>query len=124
MVEARAGVGQSALQQLLTTDDGAVRLGEAALVPQSSLVVAEDLTWRHALIDENDACHLALGRAYPACVADGPDMGDAERTDVGLNDSGIHADFVIGSPELHISGITTGGEAELLLANGEWAFEV
>jgi aminopeptidase len=123
VVEAQARSGQSALDQLLATDEGAMRLGEAALVPQSSLVAAENLIWRNGLLDENDACHIAFGRAYPACVADGPAMSADERIAAGLNASDVHVDFVVGSTELDVVGVTADGDEEPLLIKGEWAFD-
>jgi len=124
VVEARAEVGQSSLGQLLGTDDGAVRLGGVALAPQSSLVAADDLVWRNALINENDACHIALGRAYPVCVEGGPAMSAEERLAAGLNASDIRVGFVIGSAGLSVMGIAADGQEEPLLVNGEWAFDV
>ena len=124
VVEARAEAGQSSLGQLLGTDDGAVRLGGVALAPQSSLVAADDLVWRNALINENDACHIALGRAYPVCVEGGPAMSAEERLAAGLNASDIRVGFVIGSAGLSVMGIAADGQEEPLLVNGEWAFDV
>ena len=93
-------------------------------MPQSSLVAAEDLVWRNGLIDENDACHLALGRAYPACIEGGTTIAAPERVEAGLNASDVHVDFVIGSSGLDVSGLAA-DEAEVpLLVGGEWAFEV
>ena len=123
VVEARASAGQLALDQLLETDAGAMRLGEAALVPQSSLVAAQQLIWRNTLFDENDACHVALGRAYPANVAGGTTMSGTERAAAGLNGSDIHVDLVIGSSDLSITGLSADGREEPLLRAGEWAFK-
>jgi aminopeptidase len=119
----RAGVGQDVLDRLLTFDQGSVRLGEAALVPQSSLVSQQNLVWRNTLFDENDGCHIALGMAYAVCLDGGPEMNADERTAAGLNQSDTHVDCVIGSPELDIYGITEDGSEEPLLLGGEWAFD-
>jgi aminopeptidase len=111
------------LDRLLTFDQGSVRLGEAALVPQSSLVSQQNLVWRNTLFDENDGCHIALGMAYAVCLDGGPEMNADERTAAGLNQSDTHVDCVIGSPELDIYGITEDGSEEPLLLRGEWASE-
>lgn len=122
VVETAATSGRGALEQLVAADDGARYLGEVALVPQSSLVAAQGLVWRNTLFDENDASHIALGRAYPATVAGGTTMSAEDRLAAGLNASDIHVDFVIGSDELEVTGTTVDGLEEPLLSAGEWAF--
>jgi aminopeptidase len=124
VVAATATSGEDALGEMLEMDDGAVRLGEAALVPQSSLVAAQQLVWRNTLYDENDACHLALGRAYPVAVTGGTEMSSDEQVAVGLNHSSIHVDFVVGSAELDVFGIMADGVEETLMVGGEWAFSI
>lgn len=124
VVDAHADQGQDDLDRLLATDDGARRPGEVALVPLSSLVAAQNLTWFNTLFDENDASHLALGNAYPMGIRDGLDMTPDELSEVGNNSSRLHVDFVIGSPELSIYGISSDGSEQPLIEQGEWAFEV
>jgi aminopeptidase len=124
VISATAGTGQAALDRILGMDDGAVRLGEAALVPQSSLVAAQQLVWRNTLYDENDASHLALGRAYPICLEGGTAMSPDEQIAAGLNHSDVHVDFVVGSADLDVYGVTADGAEEPLLRRGEWVFEV
>ena len=124
VVMATAGTGQEILDKVLQADESAVRFGEAALVPQSSAVAKEGLVWRNMLFDENDACHIALGTAYSISIQDGPEMSPDERQERGLNESSIHVDFVIGSNQLDIYGVGVDGSEELVLAKGEWAFDV
>jgi aminopeptidase len=124
VVSATAGTGQDALDLILDMDEGSVRLGEVALVPQSSLVAAQDLVWRHMLFDENDASHIALGDAYPVCFDGGAAMSRKEQLSVGLNHSDVHVDFVVGSPDLDIVGVSADGNEEPLLLHGEWAFDM
>jgi aminopeptidase len=124
VVAASAESGRDALDRLLEMDQGSVRLGEAALVPQSSLVAAQQLIWRNTLYDENDACHLALGRAYPIALAGGTEMSAGEQVAAGLNHSSIHVDLVVGSSELDVFGVAEGGAEEPLMVGGEWAFSV
>jgi aminopeptidase len=120
VVEADARSGKAALEQLLSADEGSVRLGEAALVPQSSAVAAQNLVWRNTIYDENDACHLALGRAYPISVIDGPTMSRDDQLAAGLNHSSVHVDFVVGSPALDVFGVTADGHEEPVMLGGEW----
>ena len=124
VVSATARVGQDALNQILEMDEGSVRLGEVALVPQSSLVAAQGLVWRNTLLDENEACHLALGRGIPTSVEGGADLSAEEQLAAGINHSELHVDFVVGSSSLDVYGITDTGAEEELLRQGEWAFGV
>lgn len=97
VVEATAERGQDDLDRLLATDEGARRLGEVALVPQSSLVARQDLVWYETLFDENDASHLALGMGYPMGIKNGTDLTPEQLAKIGVNNSAIHVDFVVGS---------------------------
>ncbi len=121
IVEARASRGQEVLQKLIDTDEGARRLGEVALVPHSSPISASGLTFLNTLFDENAASHIALGQAYSSCVREGDKMTPEELAAHGANDSLIHVDWMIGSAELDIDGITATGAAEPLMRKGEWA---
>jgi aminopeptidase len=123
VVGATAAQGQDVLDELLATDPGSVRMGEAAMVPQSSAVAREGLVWSQTLYDENDACHIAIGRAYPTCVQGGVDMSREEQEQAGINHSSVHVDFVVGSDQLNVFGLTEDGREEAIIANGEWAFD-
>ena len=112
------------LEQILATDDGAVRFGEAAMVPQSGAVAAEKLVWNNALYDENDACHIALGQSYSSCLEGASSMTKEEQSAAGLNQSTVHVDFVVGSPELSVFGVRDDRQEEPIISKGEWAFEV
>lgn len=122
IVEATASKGQAVLDQLLTTDDGSVRFGECAMVPMSSAVAAEGLVWNNTLYDENDGCHIAVGRAYPINIEGGPKMTVDELAEAGLNMSSTHVDFVVGSAQLNVYGVTDDGTQEPIISNGEWGF--
>jgi aminopeptidase len=121
IVQARATRGQEVLQKLLDTDDGASRLGEVALVPHSSPIAQSGLTFLNTLFDENAASHIALGQAYTSCLRDGDKLSPEELAAKGANESLIHVDWMIGSGELDIDGITASGAAEPLMRRGEWA---
>jgi aminopeptidase len=121
IVEARATRGQEVLQKLIDTDDGARRLGEVALVPNSSPIAQSGLVFLHTLFDENAASHIALGQAYSSCVRNGDKLTPEQLSAKGINDSLIHVDWMIGSAQLDIDGITAAGTAEPLMRRGEWA---
>jgi aminopeptidase len=120
IVEARASRGEEVLNKLIDTDEGARRLGEVALVPHSSPIAASGLTFLNTLFDENAASHIALGQAYSSCLHEGDKMTPQELAAHGANESLIHVDWMIGSAELEIDGITATGVAEPLMRKGDW----
>lgn len=124
VVDAQAEKGQEDLERILDTDEGSRRLGEVALVPQSSLVSAQSLIWYETLFDENEASHVALGNGYPMGIRGGMGMSPEQLKDAGNNSSSIHVDVVVGSSELSIYGVKGDGSELALIENGEWAFNV
>jgi aminopeptidase len=122
VVDSGAESGNEVLDRVLATDEGSRRFGETAMVPQSGAVAAEDLIWKNMLYDENDACHIALGRSFPTTIDGGTDLSTGERTAAGLNQSAIHVDFVVGSSQVNVNGVTAEGTEEPIIANGEWGF--
>jgi aminopeptidase len=91
-----------------------------ALVPHSSPIASSGLIFFNTLFDENAASHIALGQAYTSCVRDGDKLSPAELAARGANDSLIHVDWMIGSDQLDIDGITATGALEPLMRKGEW----
>jgi aminopeptidase len=120
IVEAHATKGEEVLNQLISTDDGARRLGEVALVPHSSPISQSGVTFLNTLFDENAASHIALGQAYTSCIKDGDKLSEEELAAKGANKSLIHVDWMIGSGDLDIDGITALGVREPLMRKGEW----
>jgi aminopeptidase len=120
IVEARARTGESVLNKVLDTDEGARRLGEVALVPDSSPISRSGLLFLNTLFDENASSHIALGQAYSKCIRGGGEMSEEELAGRGSNKSLIHIDWMIGSGEIDIDGITADGRAEPLMRKGEW----
>lgn len=121
IVEARATQGEAVLQSMIETDEGARRLGEVALVPHSSPIAASGLLFWNTLFDENAASHIALGQAYSTCFRDCDSLDAAELAAKGANDSLIHVDWMIGSGEMDVDGISANGAAEPLMRSGEWS---
>ncbi len=117
IVEVRATRGAEAVQAQLATDDGARRLGELALVDGSSRVAATGIVFRNTLLDENAASHIAWGQGIPWALAGVP---ADELLDHGLNMSGVHTDFMIGSPDLDVDGVDADGIAIPILRGGDW----
>ena len=113
-VEFEADSGAEAIRTVHAVDEGALRLGEVALVDREGRVGALDTVFYSTLLDENAASHLALGAAYLETVGDESDVARA-------NDSSVHTDFMIGSDELVVTGITRAGERVPVLVRGDWA---
>ncbi len=122
VVDVKAGSGEAILKKLIETDEGASRLGEVALVPHSSPISASGILFYNTLFDENASCHLAVGKAYRPCIVDGVKMSDEEFKAAGGNDSLTHVDFMIGSDEMDIDGVTESGEVEAIMRAGEFSF--
>lgn len=121
VVEASAEKGEDVLKDLLKMDAGACRLGEVALIPYHSPISRMDRIFYETLLDENASCHLALGEAYPTCVENGADLSEKELAEAGLNASMVHVDFMVGSPDLDITGIRKDGTKVPVFAGGDWA---
>src|SRR5580698_4397482 len=120
IVEAHASKGEQVLQRMIETDEGARRLGEVALVPHSSPIASSGLLFLNTLFDENAASHIALGQAYSTCVKNGDQLSHEELAARGANESLIHVDWMIGSSEIDLDGITATGTVEPLMRKGEW----
>jgi aminopeptidase len=121
IVEATATAGEDVLNRLISTDDGARRLGEVALVSHSSPIAQSGVLFWNTLFDENAASHIALGQAYSTCLIEGEKMTESELASRGANSSLIHVDWMIGSAQMNVAGIRADGTPEPLMQNGEWA---
>jgi aminopeptidase len=102
------------------TDDGAARLGEVALVDGHSRVGRTGLVFYDTLFDENASSHIALGAAIVQSIEGAGGLAPEERHARGINHSSIHTDFMIGSAEVEISGVTAAGEEVPILRRGDW----
>ena len=122
-VEAHASQGETVLKKMLAADEGASYIGECALVPYDSPISRSKTLFYNTLFDENAACHLALGRGFDNCVRDFEKYSEKELKALGVNDSAIHVDFMIGTDDLDIIGITDTGARMQIFKDGNWAFE-
>jgi aminopeptidase len=120
IVEATATAGEDVLNRLISTDDGARRLGEVALVPHSSPIAQSGVLFWNTLFDENAASHIALGQAYSTCLIGGENMDAEQLAARGANASLIHVDWMIGSGDMDVDGVAADGTVEPLMRKGEW----
>lgn len=121
-IDFTAETGYDVLKQILESDEGAKYLGEVAFVPYNSPISNSKLIFFNTLFDENAACHLAFGRAYESCVKDADKYSEEELEKIGVNNSIIHVDFMIGTSDLEVTGINENGETIQIFSNGNWAF--
>lgn len=121
IVEVHAEKGEEILKNAISIDEGASYLGEVALVPYDSPIQNSKTLFYSTLFDENAACHFAFGEAYPM-VKGSDEMTPEEQKAHGLNISKTHVDFMIGTADLSIVGITHDGEKIPVFVNGNFAF--
>ncbi|MBO4940403.1 MAG: aminopeptidase [Clostridia bacterium] len=120
--EVKAEKGEALLKKMVSMDEGAGMLGEVALIPYDSPINESGVLFYNTLFDENASCHLALGHGFNECLKGYEKYTDEECKAHGINDSMIHVDFMIGSKDMSIVGITKTGERVQIFENGTWAF--
>ncbi len=121
IIKAEASEGQDVLAAAITVDEGASYFGEVALVPYKSPISDQKILFYHTLFDENASCHLAFGDAYP-CIEGGEKMEKEDLQKAGLNDSITHVDFMIGTADMAITGVTADGREVPVFRNGNFVF--
>ena len=121
-VEVKAEKGEELLKTMIAMDEGAAYLGECALVPQQSPICQSGILFYNTLFDENAACHLALGRGFSDTIEDHHNKSLDEIKALGVNESMIHEDFMIGCDTMNIDAITRDGKTVPIFRNGNWAF--
>ena len=121
-VEVGAEVGEEVLKDMVSMDEGAAYLGECALVPQHSPICESGILFYNTLFDENASCHLAMGRGYADTIEGFENMTREECNELGLNESMIHVDFMIGCDSMNIDATCADGSVVRIFENGNWAF--
>lgn len=122
IVEAHAEKNDALLQKMIDMDEGARYLGECALVPYDSPINRTGLLFYNTLFDENACCHLAVGMGYKDTIRDHHSKSLEEVREMGINDSMIHEDFMIGTEDLEILAHCRGGKTVKIFEKGTWAF--
>jgi len=121
VVDFTAEKGYQVLKKLIETDEGSYYLGEVALVPYDSPISNAKILYFNTLFDENASCHLAIGKAYPICIKGGENMNKEQLAKLEVNDSLTHVDFMIGTPDLEIIGVTAEGTEIPVFTKGNFA---
>ena len=121
-VEVHAEQGEEQLKDMVSMDEGAGYLGECALVPQASPICESGILYYNTLFDENAACHLALGAGFPDTIKEFEKKSLEECRALGINDSMIHVDFMIGCDSMNIDATCADGKVVPVFRNGNWAF--
>lgn len=121
-VEVEAASGRDALEKMIAMDDGAACLGECALIGADSPINRSGLLFYNTLYDENASCHFALGRGFENCIRHYERYSRDELHAMGVNDSMIHVDFMVGTDDLEITGVSKTGEEVAVFRAGEWCF--
>ena len=120
VVDYEAGTGKQILDDLLEMDEGAKHLGEIALVADNSPISNTGILFKNTLFDENASCHFALGAAYSENLKGATDRSEEENRKLGMNNSLIHVDFMVGAKDVTVTGIKEDGTEIVLLKDGDW----
>ncbi len=121
-VDSGAEKGADLLKTMISMDEGAAYLGECALVPQNSPICQSGILYYETLFDENAACHLAMGAGFADTIREHHSKTLAECQALGVNDSMIHVDFMIGCDTMNIEARCADGKTVQIFKNGNWAF--
>ena len=122
VIEVKAKKGEELLRKMVSMDEGASQLGEVALIPYNSPINNTGILFYETLFDENASCHLALGAGFTNLIKDYEKYTLDELKEKGINDSMIHVDFMIGSKDMNIVGITKENKEVQIFKDGDWAF--
>ena len=123
VTDVSASTGADIVRGQLEVDEGARHLGELALVDGTSPIGQSGIVFFDTLLDENATCHIAYGTGIPTALEDAADQSIEERLERGLNHSNVHTDFMIGSPELEVDGITRDGRRVPILRAEAWQLD-
>lgn len=121
VVKVQAKKNQDLLEKMVSMDEGAPYLGECALIAYDSPINNTGILFYNTLFDENASCHLALGRGFNNCIEGYEKYSVEDFEKLGVNNSMIHVDFMIGSKDMSITGITKDGKRVPIFENGNWA---
>ena len=122
VVKLGAEKNRDLLEKMVSMDEGAAYLGEVALIAYKSPINDTGILFYNTLFDENASCHLALGRGFNNCLEDYEQYTNEQCRELGVNNSMLHVDFMLGSADMSIVGVTADGKRVQIFKNGNWAF--
>ena len=120
IVEYHAEQGLDTFREYISSDEGGRRLGEVALVGIDSPIYRSGLVFEEILLDENAACHIAVGSSYKFCIQGGATMSREQLSAIGANESSVHTDMMISSEHVDVIATTASGSSVTLIERGEW----
>ena len=123
-VDFDAQTGKEVLKSIIESDSNSCYLGECALVENTSPIAKENIEYGTTLIDENASCHLALGAGFAECIEGGLELSEEQLLIKGINVSKNHVDFMIGTPDLKIEGITKDNKIIPIFTNGNFTQKI
>lgn len=124
VIDFDASKGRDILESIIKGDDTSCYLGECALVPYDSPISNSGVIFYTTLFDENASCHLALGTGFPNTLEGAYNKSKDELINMGLNVSDVHVDFMIGTSDLKIEGITYDGDSVLIFSDGNFSIDM
>lgn len=122
VVKLGAEKNRDLLEKMVSMDEGAAYLGEVALIAYKSPINDTGILFYNTLFDENASCHFALGRGFNNCLEDYEQYTNEQCRELGVNNSMLHVDFMLGSADMSIVGVTAEGERVQIFKDGNWAF--
>lgn len=120
VVKVLADKNRDVLEHMIKMDEGAPYMGEVALIGYDSPINNTGILFYNTLFDENASCHIALGMGYTNTLKDFEKYTKEEQNAMGVNDSVIHVDFMMGSRDMNIFGITAAGEKVQIFRDGDF----
>lgn len=114
--------GRELLKEFIFSNENAQYFGEIALVSEDTPIANSNILFSNTLLDENASCHFALGNSYLNTIKNGSHLTEDEKNQQGINHSMVHEDFMFGSKDLSIIGISKNGEEEEIMREGIWTF--
>ena len=115
-----AKIGKEVLKSIIEADKNSAYLGEVALVEHDSVISKSNILFYETLFDENASCHLALGAGFPTAIKEGTSKSKEELLNMGVNESDVHVDFMIGTEDLNITGITYDNKEINIFTHGKF----
>lgn len=124
VVQLSAKEGLEILEGIVYGEEKSSYLGEVALVDYHSPISNTGCVFETTLLDENAACHVALGSGFSEALVNGEKMSVEERVRCGVNQAKTHIDFMIGTVDLKITALTNDNREISIFENGDFVWNL